>query len=272
MVLAWPHPADHQPADWTLSMSEVTAYGAAWRRGDSWLLPPNPIPIDYVTRAAFLWRGGECYRFDDRANPPLCWVSCGGSRGLSPAAAPAGPVAQRLLPVVFLPGEPLTVAIDIQPSEGTGAYAVEDAIPPGWAITAISNDGEYDGASGRVKWGPFFDSLPRTLSYQVTPPRTTSDPASFTGVSSFDGVSVPIAGQRELGEGCRLHVGTQPISGQFELTFAGRAGANFVLETSSDLISWTPWTTVSNAHGGLRFFTLIQPDTPRCFFRARLLR
>ena len=275
ILLAYPHPADGPPADWILSISEVTAYGAAWRHGTTWPQEPNPIPIDYVTRAAWLWRGGECYRFNDCTNPPLCWVSCEGSRGLLPttvpvAMGPSGPVAQRLLPVFFVPGEPLTIAIDTQPSVGTSAYAVEDAVPAGWAITAISNGGEFDGASGRVKWGPFLDSLPRTLSYEVTPPRTTSGPASFAGVSSLDGVSVQVAGRQELGEGCRLHVGSQTISGQFHFTFNGRAGASFVFETSSDLITWTPWATVSNSHGGLWFITRIQPDTPHRFFRARL--
>jgi hypothetical protein len=174
------------------------------------------------------------------------------------------------MPAAFVPGEPLTITIAALPVSNSRAYAVEDAVPPGWTVSAVSTGGEYDGVSGRVKWGPFLDSAPRTLTYQVTPPRATSGPASFAGVSSFDGVSVQIAGPRDLREGCRLHVGSQPRSGQFEFTFAGRSGANFVFETSSDLITWTLWTTVSNAHGGLWFITGIQPDTPHRFFRARL--
>ena len=49
-------------ADLRLGIGEVTAYGAAWRSGSPWLCHPDAIPIDYVTRAGFLWRAGECYR------------------------------------------------------------------------------------------------------------------------------------------------------------------------------------------------------------------
>jgi hypothetical protein len=89
-------------------------------------------------------------------------------------------------------------------------------------------------------------------------------------VGSFDGVSIQVAGRRELVESCRLQVGNQPFSGQFQFTFQGRVGASFLLETSSDLITWTRWTTVSNASGDLRFLATIQPETPHRFFRARL--
>lgn len=62
-----PHPADTN-SDWNLSISEVTAYGAAWRRGDSWPKGPSPIPISYVTHAGALWRGGGSYQYNSGAN------------------------------------------------------------------------------------------------------------------------------------------------------------------------------------------------------------
>ena len=51
----------------SVRIGEVTAYGAAWRRGEVWPVGPAPIPINHVTRAAFLWRSGECYRRDASA-------------------------------------------------------------------------------------------------------------------------------------------------------------------------------------------------------------
>ena len=65
------HPADTN-GDFRLVMNEVTAYGAAWKRGQSWTVPPVPIPIGYVTRAGYLWRMGETYRRYP-GECPACW-------------------------------------------------------------------------------------------------------------------------------------------------------------------------------------------------------
>ncbi len=66
------HPADTN-SDFRLAIGEVTAYGAAWKKGDTWTVPPVPIPIGYVTRAGYLWRIGETYR-RDVGDGPFCWL------------------------------------------------------------------------------------------------------------------------------------------------------------------------------------------------------
>jgi len=71
------HPADTNE-DWRLSIDEITSYGAAWKRGDTWPVPPNPIPIDYVTNAGMLWKSGETYHYVSGETPPQCW-QIGGS-------------------------------------------------------------------------------------------------------------------------------------------------------------------------------------------------
>jgi photosystem II stability/assembly factor-like uncharacterized protein len=71
------HPADAN-GDGRLVISEVTGYGAAWKKGTTWATDPNPIPISYVTRAGYLWRAGETYRADSTAGAcPICWVPRG---------------------------------------------------------------------------------------------------------------------------------------------------------------------------------------------------
>lgn len=68
------HPADADK-DWRISINEVTAYGAAWRRGNAWPEGPTPIPINYVTRAGYLWRSAMEYRHDpDAGNGAAAWV------------------------------------------------------------------------------------------------------------------------------------------------------------------------------------------------------
>jgi peptidoglycan/xylan/chitin deacetylase (PgdA/CDA1 family) len=62
------HPADTN-RDWVISISELTAYGAAWRQG-------NNVQISYLTRAGSLWRAGGAYRFDPSAGQkPVSWVT-----------------------------------------------------------------------------------------------------------------------------------------------------------------------------------------------------
>ncbi|MBU6399650.1 MAG: hypothetical protein KGS61_04980, partial [Verrucomicrobia bacterium] len=201
------HPADFNPSDWTITIDKLTAYGAAWKRGDTWPLPPNPIPISYVTRAAFLWKGGEVYRYDSSiTNAPFFWVNVPqpqihttgtkSHRLMRLATSTAQGQAVAALAAQYQPGQPLPVSINVTPDPDIAAYAVEDQLPAGWQATSISSGGTYDAISGKVKWGPYFDSTARTLIYQANPASGAVGPAEFTGVASFDGANVAIGGER----------------------------------------------------------------------------
>ncbi len=70
------HPADVNPPDHRLTLQEVIAYAAAYKRGQAWSEGPNPIPLDYMVRAATLYLRGETYRHDPAVGPPpLDWVN-----------------------------------------------------------------------------------------------------------------------------------------------------------------------------------------------------
>jgi hypothetical protein len=70
------HPADVNPPDNRLTLQEVIAYAAAYKRGQAWPEGPNPIPLDYMIRAATLYKRGESYRQDPSAGgPPLWWIN-----------------------------------------------------------------------------------------------------------------------------------------------------------------------------------------------------
>ncbi len=66
------HPADANE-NWIIETDEFTAYGNAWRAGITWETGPNPIPIDYVTRAGFLKESGGSYH-NEGGGKPGCWV------------------------------------------------------------------------------------------------------------------------------------------------------------------------------------------------------
>ena len=236
------HPADRN-SDMHLVIGEVTAYGAAWKRGDTWAVPPLPIPIGYVTRAGYLWRVGETYRRDVVGDYPLCWVplsagpdgflslediptprsgpwspessdivrSPGASLRLrSGPAAPGAPTpispvrrsrigtATRQAPATYVPTVPLVVTLTVTPDGDAQTWALEETVPAGWRVSAVSADGYWDEKAGVVRWGPFFDETAQTLRYTLTPPAGVSGPQELCGTASIDGADVAVTGVRTL--------------------------------------------------------------------------
>ena len=51
-------------------------------------------------------------------------------------------------------------------------------------------------------------------------------------------------------------------------TFLGRAGSNYIFETSTNLIHWTPFRT-NSASNGIVTIAVTNPPAPRRFYRAR---
>jgi hypothetical protein len=182
------HPADLAPADYALRIDEVTSYAAAWRNGATWPTPPVPIEIAFVTRAGFLWRKGEHYLVDSRRLPPLNWIpaqpSSVAASSVAGDAAAKVPTCLRQLPARVESNTVVTVVISVAPLPATTTCAVEEVIPAGWSVGAVSDGGVFDSGARRIKWGPFFDSSPRTLTYRITP---RNGNARFSGLGSFDG-------------------------------------------------------------------------------------
>ncbi len=181
------HSADLTPMDFSLSISEITAYGAAWKIGSSWSVPPNPIPIEYVTRAGALWKGGETYKFDSTAgSAPLCWVNTyTAARSLRSQESSA---TRQMIQT----DNAFTVSLAVTPSQSVQFYAVEDQLPAGWDVSAVSDNGHFDANSHKVRFGLFMDNQPRTLSYQVKSLSGSTDAPVFSGIASFNGVNVRI--------------------------------------------------------------------------------
>ena len=62
------HPADAN-LNWVLDAGEFDAYARAWTNRAPWASGPNPIPIDYVTRAGFLLERGGAYHNEGGGKP-----------------------------------------------------------------------------------------------------------------------------------------------------------------------------------------------------------
>ena len=62
------HPADTN-ANWVIEANEFNAYAAAWTNRAAWPSGPNPVPMDYVTRAGYLLEDGATYHNEGGGKP-----------------------------------------------------------------------------------------------------------------------------------------------------------------------------------------------------------
>jgi hypothetical protein len=255
------HPADAKPVDNAVVADEVTAYAAAWKRGQAWGDDGGSIPVSYVARAGQIWKTGEAYRYDPAAGaPPACWVpgTTGGS-GLALAGGPRRPavvdvetgVAERFAEMIQRPGVGGRVEIHVQPPPGAQAIAVEESVPPGWRVSEISDDGVYDEAAGRIRWGLFFGDAVRRLTYVATPPAGVAGTSEWPGVVSFDGIEVSVSGVVRVGavdEATVPRILGSRRAEKARVRFSVGAVADQVLmiEVSDDLVHWRDLGVVVN--------------------------
>lgn len=66
------HPADSN-RDSEITIDESTNYGKCWKDTCVWPFPPNPIDVNYVTKAGSIWQAGGKYSYDPSMSPPDCW-------------------------------------------------------------------------------------------------------------------------------------------------------------------------------------------------------
>ena len=273
------HPSDNNPADNRISIVELTAYAASWKRGDAWPLDPNPIPIEYVTRAGAIWKAGEVYEHNPELGElPLSWVNetvgllsdpSSSSRDIQLRSIRPERRAIRSQPSSFQPGRSVEMRIEITPPQSALSYAVEEAVLDGWNVTRINEGGIFDIRAHKVRWGPFFENTPRILKFEIVPSRAESGAFVFDGVISFDGSNHPIADLNE--SAARFLSATFTDSGVFELIVAGAIGDQVVLEQSNNLEEWHVHSTFQLVSRFLKVSREFVEKEPARFFRMRTL-
>lgn len=114
---------------------------------------------------------------------------------LEPATSPPTYIPTRELPDSYEAGTPFVATINVTIDSNVSAYAVEDSIPSGWNVDQISDGGVF--TSGKVRWVS-YPAVSKTLSYRALPSSDSSGDKSFSGVVSYDGVSVNMGGDTSI--------------------------------------------------------------------------
>ena len=286
-----PHPADLSPRDNRITIAELSAYYNAWRTTNAWTLSPTNIPIEYVTRATYLWEQGEYYKQDTNSltggssTAPLWWVKAAAPNSVASVRdsenATVSTQVRRsgvttpplqvvsIFPETFLAGKPATVCYQAIPSTGMRTYAVEDVPPAGWRVESVSEGGVYDPVNRKVKWGPYFDRMPREVGYTVVPDRVGPG-MQFVGVGSYDGLLVSMTGRREAVPHPLLSEGKMVLGEDPSLwSVRGVPGARYRVEYSANLQEWSVLTNGSaDGEGRFLFGPAFSPDSVLNFVRA----
>lgn len=273
------HPADLTPCDQRIALNEVTAYGRAWRMNQTWPLDPNPIPMTYVTSAGMLWKKGEYYRFaTNDLTPPACWANydpyqsnnlAGDRDAMSDATT-----ARRTAPRMCSTDEWATIQIAVTPTAATSAYAVEETIPLDCEVSNVNADGQYDAERHHIKWGPFMNAQPRTLTYQIKPASGRHGWLSFAGRISFDGRDQAVQGTQatairsELAWTAPARI-LAPHDNGTQVTFIADGEQEYVIERSADLIQWQEIKRATPENGVLAMVDSEGKNLPTAYYRAR---
>jgi hypothetical protein len=104
----------------------------------------------------------------------------------------------------------------------------------------------------------------------LTPP---DDPwqrqCTFAGTACFDGVNIAITGGGTAHATCRLEAVFDAQLGRVQLALEGVEQATYVIEASSDLVTWEDVLIVPNVAGRMEFSDPAAPSSSQRFYRAR---
>jgi hypothetical protein len=142
------------------------------------------------------------------------------------------------------------VELNATPIPGVHQYYIEDT-PSMGPVTGISDGGQFDTLTGKVRFGPFLDDQPRTLTYHLIPPPGTIGWAHFIGRATADSIPSPVVGDNSLrfwslpGPWLWLDMRLRPLSGDSVLQIHCDHPAQYTIETSTDLEHWDIMTTTT---------------------------
>ena len=179
---------------------EGIGYAWAWKGGYNDNLAP-------MAGAGFIWKRGECYCWDEFAQNWFVTPCPAPESGCCEALLSAnsfGPVASEPFATAGTrssgtmqrgdarrrPGrKTLVLPITVNAPVGATVMALEYSVPRGWEVLRISDEGQWDAVHRKVKWGPFFEDLSRTVTFTARALRRPAPIDGFHGTVSIDGIN-----------------------------------------------------------------------------------
>lgn len=159
--------------DSRIHMCEIVGYACSWLHGCH-------DDLSGMTRAAYIWRSGECYCWDDAAGnwyPSDCTATADFGCCNDPVRAQAAQAAQIAPSNAVISFTSMgrgssqhsarRVWVDLNIPASATAVGLEVNVPSGWKVTDITDGGVWDAGSRKVKWGVFFDDLSRTVGFNA---------------------------------------------------------------------------------------------------------
>lgn len=130
-------------------------------------------------------------------------------------------------------------------------------------------------AAGERHWAlALFDASSGVPDGTMTPigfvDQPTAKTVSATNNSAL--VTLFVAGEMTLRAVDAIQIGTKLPDGRYQVWLSGIAGRNYAIQSSDDLIGWTPFSTNQmNLDGMFQFIDNQSTNLPRRFYRAALL-
>ena len=106
-------------------------------------------------------------------------------------AEAAGAATRTVIRIGLAPDPSFEVQLSVGDLSNARAYGLEEIVPPGAWVGAISHGGVFNEAEGHIRW-IFLDNEPRTVTYEVAVLDGDLTAESFEGRLSIDGRSQPI--------------------------------------------------------------------------------
>jgi hypothetical protein len=263
------HPADVDENN-SITLVELTGYAAAWKTGNS---RTNAfLRADILTRAGYIWKRGEAYRFNPNAPVPLCWVPLTETNGVFLAQAMIT-TTERIVKTSVAPGGSIEVQLTVRPPAGSTSFAIEENVPAGWRVTNISDGGIFLPDRGQIRWGIFLDNQPRDLRFTLTAPDGVTSVGNLSGEISFDGLIQEIAGAECLiAHSAETEVRlatTRDDAGAVNIELTTAPGQTGVVEVSTDLVQWSELQSVYAPDGLVSVIDAAAADAQLRFYRFR---
>jgi hypothetical protein len=182
----------------------------------------------------------------DAAQYSVVVFNPGGSTTSQPATLTVSLPGSAVTRQITRSGTNYLVSVTVVPPAGTPAYLAEEFIPANFTAVNISDSGSLDASDGRLAWGPFWDAVPRTLTYTLVPPSGFTGTATVNGSAFFFGATAATSGDNTISAiptnpttlGILQLPGPQ-YSQYFMITVNGTVGSSYRLDVAGDLAG--PW-------------------------------